>query len=358
MKIHGNLAHDIHSGKCDCGLSQNKHFANCTLYNQFMETLRNFKTDAIQDHADSVSQASDNFVRANLNYDPDLLDLEDQYEEFMTAATNVKQENTLCCCNKNLPHDESMKFILKADPNKLNTVLFKDRGQGELIQMNQRSKAYKMPLLHDKTFMIGRYLDIHNIVQLLTNPNASRIIKVYGKVGQFNEQLTMNAVKYCVERNMFNDGAFNIDNEGNSSTQTFLNLVFQTLRLEKTNLDELTDYIHQSNMVFVMYDLLPLFEKVDKERNQFLSILENLICRTVHLKIVLIFEMNIEIKIQSMPNIDSVEIKPLQKKEAIRFFKAIDKDGILPEDHVLTRESFFEQRSNQELMDIYQNWRI
>lgn len=68
--------------------------------------------------------------------------------------------------------------------------------------------------------------------------------------------------------------------------------------------------------------------------------------------------MNIEIKLQSIPNIDSIEIKPLQKNEAIRFFKAIDKDRILPDDHVLVQETFFEHRSNQELMDIYQNWRI
>jgi hypothetical protein len=56
--------------------------------------------------------------------------------------------------------------------------------------------------------------------------------------------------------------------------------------------------------------------------------------------------------------VNSIEIKPLKKTEAIKFFKAIDKDGLLPDDNVLNKETIFEQRSNQELMDIYQNWRI
>ena len=76
-----------------------------------------------------------------------------------------QKEDVICCCQKNLPHDESKKFILKlASEDDKNKVLF-DNKRGNLIQLNQKySKNDKISGQYDKRLLIGRNKDIQQCV--------------------------------------------------------------------------------------------------------------------------------------------------------------------------------------------------
>ena len=60
-------------------------------------------------------------------------DADFDFEENLVAFDQKEEENIICCCKKDLPHDESIKFILKANKQSLNTTLFKNRNHGKLI---------------------------------------------------------------------------------------------------------------------------------------------------------------------------------------------------------------------------------
>lgn len=46
--------------------------------------------------------------------------IDDDFDEgFLVAYDQKHQDNVICCCQKNLPHDESMKFTIRGDPQNL-----------------------------------------------------------------------------------------------------------------------------------------------------------------------------------------------------------------------------------------------
>jgi len=45
----------------------------------------------------------------------------DDYEDLLDIN---KKEDILCCCSKDIIHNEHMKFMLMADENRKNEVLF------------------------------------------------------------------------------------------------------------------------------------------------------------------------------------------------------------------------------------------
>jgi hypothetical protein len=91
-------------------LPLNKHHSHCKLFQEFSTFLREFKdTEEVKDDP--------------WGFGDDLDDLD--FEANMVAFDQKEEECVICCCKKEVPHDESMKFDLKADKKNLNTVLFK-----------------------------------------------------------------------------------------------------------------------------------------------------------------------------------------------------------------------------------------
>ena len=56
------------------------------------------------------------------------LDLEDLPS--LDSKTNTVK---VCCCQSDIPHDESIKFILTGDEIAMNTPLFNQKKEGDLI---------------------------------------------------------------------------------------------------------------------------------------------------------------------------------------------------------------------------------
>jgi hypothetical protein len=61
-------------------------------------------------------------------------------EVFESYVAFDQDSSVLCCCKNDIPHDESMKFILKTlDPN-MKMAPFKDQPAGKLIDENAEVK--------------------------------------------------------------------------------------------------------------------------------------------------------------------------------------------------------------------------
>ena len=49
-------------------------------------------------------------------------------------------KNIICCCKSSIPHDESMKFILKVDdPKNLDLVLFENQPPGDVKELFEKN---------------------------------------------------------------------------------------------------------------------------------------------------------------------------------------------------------------------------
>lgn len=75
-----------------------------------------------------------------------------------------------------MSHDESMKFILMSESDKLDPVLFENRAIGNLIHLNDRSKADKMSKIYDNSILIGRNFEIQKVVSFLVDPIKPRVV--------------------------------------------------------------------------------------------------------------------------------------------------------------------------------------
>ena len=79
---------------------------------------------------------------------------------------NIK-EHEICCCQRGKLHNESMKFVLKADQEHKNMKLFENRAKGELIELYKTNLLDNISYIYDERFLIGRNKDIQRIVQNL-----------------------------------------------------------------------------------------------------------------------------------------------------------------------------------------------
>lgn len=95
----------------------NKHKTNCQVYLDFVNFLRDYK-----DPDEKVVEK-----------DPWAFDEDYDFEDNMVAYDQDMDDNVICCCKKEIPHDESIKFILKADATSLKTILFKSRKAGSVL---------------------------------------------------------------------------------------------------------------------------------------------------------------------------------------------------------------------------------
>jgi hypothetical protein len=72
-----------------------------------------------------------------------------EFEQNLVAYDQKVDDNVLCCCKKELDHDESIKFLLKGDQANLKTVLFKNRQRGHLIEIQDKNANYKISNIFD-----------------------------------------------------------------------------------------------------------------------------------------------------------------------------------------------------------------
>jgi len=57
----------------------------------------------------------------------------DDFEDLLPPNANT---DIMCCCNKDVPHNEDMKFLLIGNEKNRNATIFTKRSKGELIQLS------------------------------------------------------------------------------------------------------------------------------------------------------------------------------------------------------------------------------
>lgn len=99
----------------------------------------------------------------------------------------------MCCCHKDTPHDETMKFTMKVNPEYMKTrdnqilecTLFAQREDGQLFQWeNRKGNRSSIPSLIDRKLITGRHNEIHEIIKFLTQRSTNqKIFQINGKEG-------------------------------------------------------------------------------------------------------------------------------------------------------------------------------
>jgi hypothetical protein len=115
-------AHELHSGVCSCELRFNKHSTKCKVYLDFKKFIREYVD---QDEEDKKPKKSE-------------WDFDDDFDFDAMVADDTK-DDVLCCCKSDIPHDETLKFMLKVDPKYENETIFKNRKNGALVQLYQKN---------------------------------------------------------------------------------------------------------------------------------------------------------------------------------------------------------------------------
>ena len=59
--------------------------------------------------------------------------------------------------------------------------------------------------------LIGRNIEIQKIVSMLTNDKDLRLISVKGLKGLGKRPIATYALKYCMDRNFFQEGCYQVD---------------------------------------------------------------------------------------------------------------------------------------------------
>ena len=192
---------------------------------------------------------------------------------------------------------------------------------------------------------------------MLTLERNNRIVVVNSTKGLRKKYIVIQAVKYCIVRGFFKDGAYNIESGGTNNCHTFLNLLLKKLKLTMESLDDLCQMIDQKDMALVINDCQQILAH-KKEKTKFEKILQDLLEKTKFVKIVVVFEGEHELLVNGMPPANRVSIKPLARRDAARFLKSLDKEDLLEDADALSMNELFNTSlSNQELIDIYQVFR-
>lgn len=173
---------------------------------------------------------------------------------------------------------------------------------------------------------------------------------MFGPIGCGKQVIAKKAVRYCIERNFFPDGAINIEAGPSYNCQNFLNLFCQKLRLNINHLDDIIDYVHMQRMVLIISECDSLLKN---NRTEFINLVVNIHDHTKYLKIILITSLKEDFTIPGCKTSSYVSVKPLHRVNAVRFLRSLDQQGevmgMIDEQHSI----FDSQLTNQKLQDIF-----
>ena len=151
-------------------------------------------------------------------------------------SLDPEEKVVMCCCKRNEPHDEKMKFILKCRKENeadLSQPLFINREEGRVTELNDRRKKFhlKYDTEYQEIGAIGRSKEIQECVERITNEKELPFILIEGEQSIGKYTLAKYAIKYCVERNYFEDGAFEIEAEKLKTWGGIQNKICQIMKL-------------------------------------------------------------------------------------------------------------------------------
>jgi hypothetical protein len=186
-----------------------------------------------------------------------MLDFEDM--EFQIGHDNKDSENIICCCKKDLMHDETIKFKLMPNKNLaegkdyLNCTLFKSREEGKLVQQGDFVKNNYIPAHIEKGNIFGRHLDIYETIKFFCDDSSSqRILNLQGIEGVGVHEIVKYSIKYVTSRKNFPDGAFYVNLQNKISKHGFLNALGKTFHLQFTDIQEVSEQLRKLKVILMV----------------------------------------------------------------------------------------------------------
>lgn len=190
---------------------------------------------------------------------------------------------------KDMPHDESMKFVLKyRSEEDLEVNLFKFANAGGLKEIDNRDVPqiyYKI----DKNQLAGRQEQLHEILKFLNGSKEKRILVINGESGQGCSHLAKFSIKYIMDRGFIKHGAYYIDSEKIISEATLTHIVKKKLDVPITDFESILQLISKKDMVFCFDHCTKLMQH---DADNFLNFLHNFLELTMLPKILLVTNLS------------------------------------------------------------------
>eukprot|EP00347_Sterkiella_histriomuscorum_P024050 403332474 len=262
-KKHGyEKAHQIHMPSCACPYNKNIHKSKCEFYEDFLTELSPFE--------DLLTMSADNL---NLQ--------------------GYSDHVQVCCCQPDIPHDESIKFIINGNEDALDRPLFRNKKDGELIIDQDVNQNNKLQHVIDTQLLVGRNKELQKIVSYLFSEQQScRLVHVYGSEGLGKSAIANYAAKYTLDRRKFCDGVYFIEIQNRNSGQGLISKICQKLLISNCNKEQLCDIIKSSHILIIIDKCHKILEQAKENFNK---TLKYLVKNTMHAKFVVISHLKEDI---------------------------------------------------------------
>ncbi|CDW81385.1 UNKNOWN [Stylonychia lemnae] len=242
-KKHGyEKAHQLHMPTCSCN-KQNIHKDNCNFYTNFHSVLSEYE--------DLIHMTVDEFDSPQM-------------------GDKVK----LCCCHSDIPHDESIKFIINGQDEYLDKEFFQKRKDGVLQIEQDVNQMNKLEHDIDTQMLIGRNRELQIIVShLFSDSPKCRLIHIYGQEGLGKSAIANYAAKYTLDRRKFQDGVYFLEIQNRNSGQGLISKICQKLIISTCNKEQLCDIIKSSHILIIIDKCQKILEQGKDQLNKTLKYL-------------------------------------------------------------------------------------
>jgi|APSaa5957512535_1039671.scaffolds.fasta_scaffold32648_1 hypothetical protein len=131
-----------------------------------------------------------------------------------------------------------------------------------------------------------------------------------------------------MDRNMIEDGSYEINGESLYNMQSFLNRIFQQFRLNITHIDDLLDMLQNQQIVILIHNCKEL---IANQFNEFKKLIDKLNAKTFKLKIIIVLSEATNKMFVDEDTIKygdfkygEIEVKPFDSKYAYKFLQSLD----------------------------------
>ena len=245
-------------------------------------------------------------------------------DEFLEeyATWNYYEENkqdpdwtNLWWCSPDMPHDESMKFIMICEEKEyLSKKPFEKLEDGPLNIVSPLPTE-NVPINVGNLAAVGRNEVLHYIVDSLSYSGSTqtRLVHIYGNEGVGKTYVAKHAAKYLFERRNFDHGCIYIEIKNKYAVgENLSSLIWTTMGIPSTNKQTLWKYISKSKILIIL-DKSSKISSLD--HNMLNKTLEYFIDESEVPKFIVITDHQTDIIIQNKVQFEIEELKP---KDAAR----------------------------------------
>ena len=215
---------------------------------------------------------------------------------------------SVCCCRPELPHDETLKFILLSNnPNDEQIALFRHKLPGRVKDNNPFSTIGQNLAKR----ISGRNCELFKLHRYMTDENQ-RFVHVYGSSGVGKRTLVHQMARYLYERRYFTDKIVSLKLEKVSTIDNFYACLLKEFP-GFSHIERVCDSMKNSKILLI-------FENCDSVINSckqdFVEILKKVKSATKYVKFAIITKSRCELGI----NEQKMEVGYLSPRDAAKMF--------------------------------------